>query len=125
MRNRLVPHAEWFTFFRDFTERRAGHPVILRVMNPKLGSQVEAHDLPLMGLVAGATGRGPISIHVGDSTTGNIEHEVPDPVSVWVEVSPEGEEAAIEIESEDGTKTILEFETVSAQARVAAPPSPG
>jgi hypothetical protein len=125
MRNRLVPHAEWFTFFRDFTERRAGDSVIVRVINPSLGSQVEARDLPLMGLVAGATGRGPISIHVGDSTTGNIEHEVPDPVSVWVEMSSEGEEAAVEIESEDGTKTILEFETVSREAQVTAPPSPG
>ena len=109
MRNRLVSRTEWPRFFRDFSRRHADWLVTVRILSPGLGSQVESSDLPLEGIVADPAGHGPIAIHVGRSAQRHVEHEVADPRQVWVELSAAGAEEAVEIESEDGTKTILEF----------------
>lgn len=115
MRNRQIPRAEWFHFFREFSARHEDWLVTVRVVSPRFGSQVEVRELPLEGIVAGADARGPISIHVGRTPAQHVEHEVTDPVQVWVELAESGAEEAVEIESKDGTKTIVEF-------RVAPPP---
>jgi hypothetical protein len=109
MHNRLVPRTEWYRFFRDFSRRHEDWLVTVRILSPGLGSQLEARDLPLEGIVAGHAGHGPISIHMGRSPQRHIEYQVTDPRQVWVELSADGAEEALDIESEDGTKTILEF----------------
>jgi uncharacterized protein DUF5335 len=109
MHNRQIPRAEWFRFFREFSARHEDWLVTVRITSPRIGSQVEARELPLEGIVASADATGPISIHVGRVPAKHIEHEVSDPVQVWVELSEEGAEQAVEIESKDGTKTIVEF----------------
>ena len=45
----------------------------------------------------------------------HIEHEVENPLQVWVELADDGVEEALDIESEDGTKTLVIFrpETVA------------
>ena len=109
MRNRLVPHAEWHSFFRGFSRRHEDWLATMRVLSPRFGSQIEARDLPLEGIVAGSAVRDPISIHLGRVPERHIEHVVEEPRQVWVELSEDGAEAALEIESDDGTKTILQF----------------
>jgi len=109
MRSRQVPRAEWFSYFREFSEQHQEWLVALRVIHPQLGSQLEAKDLPLEGVVSDPEGRGPISIHLGRSVRGNVEHDIQNPIQVWVEMTDEGAEQAVDIESGDGTKTILEF----------------
>lgn len=109
MRNRQVPHAEWLRFFEAFTRRHQGWLATVRVIDPRLGAQVEAKDLPLEGIVIDPEGRGPISILLGKASSANVEHPVVRPEQVWVEVTEEGAEAALQILSADGTKTILEF----------------
>lgn len=107
MRNRQVPRSEWPSFFRGFSRRHEGWPVTVRVLSGRFGSQVEARELPLKGIVADAAGSGPISIHIGGLLDQHVEHDVPDPSQVWV--SENGAEEALDIESLDGTKTILQF----------------
>jgi hypothetical protein len=109
MRNRLVPRAEWFQFFTDFSHRHEGALATVRVLHPRLGSQIEARDLPLEGLVSSARANGPISVHLGDSADRHLEHEIEDPRQIWVEMSEEGGEEAVAVISEDGTRTIVEF----------------
>lgn len=109
MRNRQVPRAEWFRFFQGFSKRHEDWLVTVRVVGPDLGSQPESSGLPLEGIVADPAGRGPISIHLGRLREQHVEHEVPDPKQVWVELSDDGAEKALDIESRDGTKTILQF----------------
>ena len=122
MRNRLVPRAEWFRFFQEFSRRYEGWLVTVRVLHPSFGSQVEARDLPLEGIVSSADASGPISLHLGGATA-NVEHEIVSPRQVWVEVAAGGAEEALGVVSEDGTKTIVEFrvaalpETVDGLAR--------
>ncbi len=109
MRNRQVPRTEWYRFFREFSRRHEDWLVTVRILSPVYGSQVESSDLPLEGIVADHAGHGPIEIHVGRSPQHHVEHEVCDPRQVWVELSSDGAEEAIDIESEDGTKTVIQF----------------
>lgn len=109
MRNRQVPRAEWVQFFEGFSRRHEGWLATVRVIDPKIGSQVEARDLPLEGIGVDPATTGPISIHLGRRPDSNIEHPVENPRQVWVEITEAGAEAALEIEANDGRKTILEF----------------
>lgn len=110
MRNRLVPKSEWFRFFDDFTRRHLGRISTVHVFSPRIGSQIEARDMPLEGIVSSPDATGPISIHLGAAPPrAHIEHEIGEPKQVWVELSENGIEKALEVESKDGTKTMLEF----------------
>lgn len=110
MANRLVPRSEWFYFFDGFSRRHQGRATTVRVLSPRLGSQVEARDMPLEGVVARGDASGTISIHLGSAPPrSNIEHEIYTPRRVWVELSDAGAERALEVESEDGTQTVIEL----------------
>jgi len=109
MQNRQVPHAEWLRFFEGFTRRHRGWLATVRVIDPRLGAQIEARDLPLEGIVVDPQARGPISFLLGGEHGANVEHPVDRPEQVWVEVTEEGAEAALEVVSGGGRRTILEF----------------
>ena len=109
MKTTEVPAREWTAFFDSFSRRHQGWLVRLSVLDPRLGAQVEAVELPLQGIVADAHGRG-VTIQLG-ARPDDLEHSVRHPRRVWVELAGERDEAeaAIEIESADGTRAILEF----------------
>jgi hypothetical protein len=108
MRTRLVPRAEWFTFFEGFTRRQSGWPVTVWLLGPRIGAQIEVRDLPFEGIVSDPLATS-ISIHLGGMPGKNVEHPVATPISVWLEMTDEGAEAALGINSADGTTTLLEF----------------
>src|SRR5262249_52808487 len=109
MNDRQIPPAEWADFFKAFSVRHAETPATVRVLNPRFGCQVEASDLPFEGITADTTGRGPISIHAGRDPQHHVAHDVEHPVQVWVELADDGTEEALDIESGDGTKTLVIF----------------
>ncbi|HTO76752.1 MAG TPA: DUF5335 family protein [Thermoanaerobaculia bacterium] len=111
MRTRQVPRAEWEPFFNAFTRRHEGWLATVRVIDSRIGSQVEARDLPLEGIVVGRSQGGSLSILLGKRPDANVEHPVERPEQVWVEITDQGAEAALEIVSADGRRTILEFRT--------------
>lgn len=110
MRNRLIPRAEWFSFLKGFSRRHEDHPVTVQVLAPGLGSQVEARALPLEGIMAERRTNGPISISIGRTPDRHVAHEVFDPSQIWIQVSEDGAEHALDIESQDGTRTIVQLE---------------
>ncbi len=116
MRNRLVPRSEWFRFLDDFSRRHDGAPTTVRILHPDFGSQVEARGLPFGGVVSPASASGPISIHVGFAGTSHVEHEIPDPKQIWVELSEGGAEEALGVVSEDGTTTIVDVSVAGSPA---------
>jgi hypothetical protein len=109
MHDRQIPRTEWFNFFRDFSRRHEDSLVTVRVLSDRLGAQVEACDLPLEGIVASPNMGDPISIYVGRTSQQHLEHEVRNPRQVWLEMLDDGTEDALDIESEDGTKTLVLF----------------
>jgi hypothetical protein len=122
-RNREVLRPEWPAFFEEFSRRYEGWLVTVRVLHPRFGSQVEARDLPLRGIVSAAGGSGPISLHLG-GVRSHVEHEVQAPRQVWVEISAAGAEEAIGFVSEDGTRTIVEFRAAALPETVDGLPHP-
>lgn len=121
MQNRLVPRTEWFQFFDGFSRRHLGKLATVHIFSPKIGSQVEARNMPLEGIVSPADANGPISIHLGSAPPrSNLEHEIQEPSQVWVELSEGGAEEALEIESRDGTKTVVQFRDAAEGPKPAA-----
>lgn len=108
MRTRQIPRAEWFPFFEGFNRRHEDWLATVWVLSPDLGAQVEARDLPFEGIVADPQGTS-LSLHLGKSSESHVEHPVERPIQVWLELTDDGAESALEIESETGTKTILQF----------------
>ena len=106
--SRAIPAAEWPRFFQRFSREHDEAKVSVRILDPRLGSQLVAHDLPLEGAVVEPE-RGRILLHLGRTFEANLEHEVPRPAAVWVQVAPDGSEPSFEIESLDGSKTIVEL----------------
>jgi hypothetical protein len=112
MRNRLIPRTEWFSFFNGFTRRHPGWPTTVWLVGPRIGAQVEARDLPLGGIVSDALAIS-ISIHLGGAPGRNVEHTVGQPIAVWLEMTDEGADAALGINSADGSTTLIEFRSPS------------
>jgi Family of unknown function (DUF5335) len=109
MRDRQIPRAEWADFFKAFSFRHADAPATVRVLSSRFGCQVEACELPFEGIAADRTGGGSISIHAGRNPEQHVAHDVPNPVQIWVEIADDGTEEALDIESDDGTKTLVIF----------------
>ena len=108
-KSRSIPLGEWPRFFDEFARSHEGWLVTVRILDPKLGAQVAALDLPFEGIVADSLAPGQISLYLGRPATANLEHQVDEAVRVWLAVAENGTEEAIEIESRDGTKTVVEL----------------
>jgi len=115
--NREIPRGEWESFLEAFSRRHQGWLVTVEVLREKLGAQTEVRDLPLQGIFSERDGRR-ITILVGRDAQKHLAHVVESPGRLWVEVAEGGAEAALEVESEDATKTILEFRAVMAPEMV-------
>jgi hypothetical protein len=110
MDTKEIPRREWPGFFEGFSRRHQGWLATLRVLDDRLGAQTEARELPLEGIVADDD---KISIHLGERPDRHIAHPVARPERVWIEVEEGGAEYAVEVESDSGTRTILEFRAIA------------
>jgi Family of unknown function (DUF5335) len=99
---------EWREFFDTFSRAHDGWLVTIEVLGP-MGAQEEAHELPLVGVTAEEPSHGgSISMTVGEGDQA-LTHTVSEPTRVQVERTEEGAEAAVQIESKSGEKTLLRF----------------
>ena len=114
MRNRQVPHAEWTRFFETFTREHQGATATVRVVDPRLGVQVEARDMPFEGIAVDPEIGAPIRIQLGTKPPANLDHPIEQPEQIWLELTDRGTAAALEITSGGGRRTILEFSGVGA-----------
>jgi hypothetical protein len=110
MMTREIPREEWAGFLDGFSRMHEGWLVTLEVMGAEIGDQEEAHELRLRGVTAEADGGGgAIEIMIGDGAPVHVTRSVARPARVLVAVGDAGAHGALEIESEDGTKTLLRF----------------
>jgi hypothetical protein len=110
MLTREIPRNEWIKFFDDFSKQHQGWVVTVEVISPELGDQEEADGLPLVGISADAKdGENRIEIMVGGKPEAHLTRIIESPTRVWVKQAEEEAHEAVDVESEDGTKTILLF----------------
>lgn len=108
MSNQWIPRGEWPRYFDDFSRRHQGRATTVYVLSRRLGSQVEARDLAFEGIVSSGDGKGTISIHLGVTPARHVEHEIEEPRQVWVVSEADGDQA-LDIESTDGTQTLIQL----------------
>ncbi len=111
MTTQEIPRDQWTPFLNQFSRQHEGWLVTLEVFAPDVGAQEEASDLPLAGITiaSGANEPETIAINVGKSPEDHVTHTINGPEHLWLEQTPEGADAALEIESEGETKTLLRF----------------
>jgi hypothetical protein len=107
MPTREIQRNEWVSFFDSFSSRHRGWLVTVEIMDPEIGDQTEARDLPLEGITAELNERGPdeIEIIVGNQADRHVSNAVVDPKQVWLKSSDEGADEVLEIKGEN--KTVL------------------
>jgi hypothetical protein len=110
MATREIPRGEWAAFFDGFSQRHKGWLVTIEMLNPEIGDQIQARDLPLEGITLDRNGRGDDSIEViaGAKAESHISHSIGGPLRVWLKQTREGADEVLEIESRSGA-VLLRF----------------
>ena len=113
-----IQPARWSRTLEEFSATHEGWLVSVDVLAPDIGAQPEVRELPLVGVVAEpGAGGGVITISAA-RPAGQITHTIHSPTRLWIERTNEGADAAMEIESADGAKTILRLKTAASPASV-------
>ena len=100
---------EWRDRLDEFSRVHEGWPVSLEILAESIGAQPEFRLLSLAGVTAEPSDGGTISITAALPEGGFFTHTIHSPVHVFIETTDAGADAALEIESADGTKAILQF----------------
>ena len=109
-----IPRKNWAKTLQAFSLMHEGWLISLEVLGPDLGAQQELHDLPLAEVVSERSERGDtITISVARSASGQLTHTIHRPTGVRIERTDEGADLALQIETADGTTTILQFRTAA------------
>jgi hypothetical protein len=110
MRTREIPREQWSRFFDDFSKQHAGWVVILEVLGADIGDQEEATRLPLVGISADVKDReSRMEIIVGGRPDAHVTHIINRPQHVWLTQPAAEAHEAVEVESADGTTTLVRF----------------
>ena len=105
-----IPRNQWNEFLNRFSRQHEGWLVTLEVFSPDIGAQEEVHELPLEGItIAGGTDSKAIAISAGNTLENHLTHTILAPAHMWIQRTTQGVEAALEIESEDNSKTLVRF----------------
>lgn len=123
MPTREIPRQEWKGFLDGFSRQHAEAPATLEVLGAEVGDQTAARELPLVGLGIEEKGSeaGALEILLGDRPDSNLTHTVTGVQRIHLRSGEGGGEEALEIEGDDGTKTLLR---VGAPSLSGGPPRP-
>jgi hypothetical protein len=113
MPTREIARNEWVAFFDSFSNRHRGWLVTIEIMNPEIGDQTLAHDLPLEGITAELIDdrADEIQIVAGSKPDSHVSDTVTGPTNVWLKSSEEDADEALEIQGEDKT-VLIRFRSV-------------
>jgi hypothetical protein len=108
MQTQEIARSEWEHFLDEFSKLHQGERATVQVIGEEDGVQTEAESLPFVGISAEVKGseKGAIVVMLGTEADDHVEHEVRNASRLWQK--PSGD--ALEIDSTDGTKTILLLE---------------
>jgi hypothetical protein len=104
---------DWTTFLDAFSRIHRGWRSRIEVLGKEIGAQAEGENLPLIGVSADFKdpGRERVVIALGSSADDHVSHAVPRPTAIRLMRAEDGAVAALEIESEGGPATLLQFES--------------
>jgi len=107
-----IPRDSWLKALNEFSTAHEGAPVSVDVLGAEIGAQPEVHDLPLVGVVAEPGERGgTITVSAAKQAFDQVTHVINSPRRVWIERTDEGTDVALQVESDEGSRTIVRFAT--------------
>jgi len=110
MRTVEIPHDAWAQTLNEFTAIHEGWLISLDVLSPTIGAQPEINNLPLLGVSADRVDHDDaITISAARAAAEHITHTIRAVTRVYIERRDDGADVAMQIESADGTKTVLRF----------------
>jgi hypothetical protein len=104
-----VSREDWIPALNQFSVIHEGWLVSLDVLGSEIGAQPEFHDLSLLGVSADKVPEGAVVISAARSTAEHISHTIHAPTRISIERRDDGADMALQIESADGTRSILRF----------------
>jgi hypothetical protein len=113
----VIKREEWNSYIKEFNDRNSLRATRVEVLSAELGDQEEEDLLPLLGISLEEKGKDApaIEISLGGETTKeerHLTHSVSRVRNIMRKIGLDLREEALLIEDEDGTKTILHFETL-------------
>ena len=103
-----IQPARWSQALAEFSALHEGWLISVDILSPTIGAQPEVRDLPLVGIVAEPERKGGlIAISAARFDGEQITHVIHSPTRVRLERMDDGVDAAMQIESAEGTTTIL------------------
>lgn len=110
MRTVDIPREAWAQRLNEFTAIHEGWLVSLDVLAREIGAQPEVDNRPLLGVSADRVDHDDtITISVARSAGEPLTHVIHAATRIYLERTHDGADAALQIESADGTRTILRF----------------
>jgi hypothetical protein len=101
---------DWAMFFESLGKRRYEWTTKVEVLNSEMGDQILTDGLPLNGITVETRGdRITIDISVGENTDAHQTHNIQNPIRVAFLAADDAHGDVIDIEEEDGTKTLITF----------------
>ncbi len=104
-----IPREGWGKFFTRFNHDHETQLVAVEVFGREIGAQVEGRSLLLGGISAGDDNSDSL-VMMFDSVDGeHLTHMVNNPTHIWLQRAADNTDETLEIESADGTKTLVRF----------------
>ena len=104
-----IPREGWDKFFNRFSQDHETQFVAVEVMGPDIGAQLEGRSLLLNGISPADPDKNSLALMFDSLDGEHLTHMVNKPTHVWVQRAPDNTEEALEIESADGTRTLVRF----------------
>lgn len=113
----VIKREEWNSYVKEFNERNGSRATRVEVLSAELGDQEEEELLPLLGISLEERGENAPSIEIslGGETAKEerqLTHMINRVKNIMRKIGVDLREEALLIEDEEGTKTILHFETL-------------
>lgn len=108
--NYEIKKENWADFFESLSKRRFEWKTRIEVMRSEMGDQTLTEGLPLNGVTVETRGdRTFIDISIGENADAHLTHNILNPSRVAFLAAAVGHGDVIDIEEEDGTKTLITF----------------
>lgn len=105
-----IPPNTWVARLNEFASMHEGWLVSVEVFGPDIGAQPEVDNLPLLGIsIDRIDANDTVAISLARSSGDHLTHLIHAVTRIYVERTDDGADAALEIESADGVKSVLRF----------------
>jgi hypothetical protein len=104
-----IPRDGWNKFFTRFNHDHDMQLVAVEILGRDIGAQTEGRSLLLGGISAGNETSDSLVMMFDTLDGEHVTHMVDKPVHVWLQRAPDDSDEALQIESADGTKTLVRF----------------